>query len=567
MVGMARRGGRSIPAMLLALAGLTGGQLAAQDRAPTADLVVLNARIYTADPGRPRAEALAVAQGRLVFVGSRLEAEALVGPGTDVWDLGGAAVIPGMVDAHAHLVSLGTALRTVDLVGTRSYDEVIARVVERARDLPPGRWIEGRGWDQNDWNVTAMPTLEPLSRAVPDHPVYLRRIDGHAALANAAALQRAGITRDTPDPRGGSIFRNPDGTPTGVLLEDNAMELVRRVIPPPTPRELEERILLAIRTANQNGLTGIHDAGVGADTIAVYRSLAKAGRYSLRNYVMLSAADSALTRLLRQGPQLGLYDRLWIRSIKVSADGALGSRGAFLLAPYTDEPATRGLLLASRDSLQRVATLALAHGFQLNVHAIGDGANRAVLDAFEDALREHPTADHRFRIEHAQILSPDDIPRFARLGVIPTMQGSHQTSDMYWAVDRLGYARTIGAYAWRSLLDSGVIIPNGSDFPVEFVNPLISFAAFVSRQDRDGWPPGGWFAAQRTSREEALYSVTLWPAMAAFMEKDTGSLTPGKFADFVVLDRNIMEVPVDQIYQTGVLRTVVGGSTVFQVAD
>jgi len=566
-VGTARRRGRALAAILLALAGLTGTRLAAQDRPSAPDLVVLNARIYTADPGRPRAEALAVTRGRLVLVGSRLEVEALVGPRTDVWDLGGATVIPGMVDAHAHLVSLGTALRTVDLVGTRSYDEAIARVVERARSVPPGSWIEGRGWDQNDWSATAMPTLEPLSRAVPNHPVYLSRIDGHAALVNAMALERAGITRDTPDPTGGSIFRNPDGTPTGVLLEDNAKDLVRRVIPPPTPRELEDRILLAIGTANENGLTGIHDAGVGADTIAVYRSLAQQGRYSLRNYVMISAADSALTRLLREGPQLGVYDRLWVRSIKVSADGALGSRGAFLLAPYTDAPDTRGLLLASRDSLKRVAALALDHGFQMNVHAIGDGANRAVLDAYEDALREHPTADHRFRIEHAQILSPDDIPRFARLGVIPAMQGSHQTSDMYWAVDRLGYARAVGAYAWRSLLDSGVIIPNGSDFPVEFVNPLISFAAFVSRQDRDGWPPGGWFAAQRTTRDEALYSMTLWPAMAAFMEEDTGSLSPGKFADFVVLDRNIMEIPVEQIYQTRVLRTVVGGSTVFQVAD
>ncbi len=541
--------------------------LEAQERTAAPDLVVVNARIYTADAGKPRAEALAIAGGRVVFVGSRLEAQALAGPRTEVWDLAGATVIPGMVDAHAHLVSLGTALRTVDLVGTRSYDEVIARVAERAREVPPGSWIEGRGWDQNDWDETAMPTHERLSRAVPDHPVYLRRVDGHAALVNAAALRLAGITRESPDPAGGNIFRDPNGAPTGVLLEDNAMELVRREIPPPSPRELEERILAAVRAANAYGLTGIHDAGVGADTIAVYRELARAGRFSIRNYVMISAGDPTLPTLLREGPRLGLFQRLWIRSIKITADGALGSRGAYLLDPYTDDPARRGLLLASRDSVRRVALAALAHGFQVNVHAIGDGANRAVLDAFEDALRERPVADHRFRIEHAQVLNPDDIPRFARLGVIPSMQGSHQTSDMYWAVARLGYARAIGAYAWRDLLDSGVIIPNGSDFPVESPDPLISFAAFVSRQDRDGWPPGGWFPTERTTREEALYSMTLWPAMAAFMEDGTGSLTPGKYADFVVLDRDIMQVPAADLYQTRVLRTVLGGTTVFQAAD
>lgn len=557
--------GRTITAVLLGLAGAGGAGLEAQER--PADLLVTNARIYTADRTRPRVQALAVRDGRLVFAGSDIEAHALAGPTTEVWDLDGATVIPGMVDAHAHLVSLGTSLRTLDLVGTRSYEEVIARVVERARTMPPGDWIEGRGWDQNDWANTAMPTHEPLSRAVPNHPVYLRRVDGHAALVNAPALAHGGITRDTPDPTGGRILRSADATPTGVLLENSAFNLVRQKIPSPSETELRERIMLAIRTANAHGLTGIHDAGVGRDTIAIYEALAREGSFSLRNYVMISSADPKLDSVLRNGPRLGQSKRIWLRSIKISADGALGSRGAALLRPYSDDPSNLGVLRAGRDSIRRVAAKALAYGFQLNVHAIGDRANRQALDAFEDALRERPTADHRFRIEHAQILDPEDIPRFARLGVIPAMQGSHQTSDMYWAIDRLGYERTLGAYAWRDLLGTGVIIPNGSDFPVESSNPLISFAAFVTRQDREGWPPGGWFPAQRTTREEALYSVTLWPAVAAFMEEDTGSLTPGKYADFVVLDHDIMTVPPEQIYETRVLRTVLGGSTVFLATE
>jgi predicted amidohydrolase YtcJ len=557
--------GRPLTAVFLGLACVGGAGLQAQER--PADFVVTNATIYTADRTRPRVQALAVRDGRLLFAGSEIEARSLAGPTTEVWDLDGATVIPGMVDAHAHLVSLGTALRTVDLVGTRSYEEVIARVAEQARTMPPGEWIEGRGWDQNDWANTAMPTHEPLSRAVGGHPVYLRRVDGHAALVNAQALARAGITRETADPTGGRILRSADGTPTGVLLENSAFNLVREKIPVPSQTEMRERITLAIRTANAHGLTGIHDAGVGRDTIAIYEAMAREGAFSLRNYVMISSADPKLDSVLKNGPRLAQSERIWVRSIKISADGALGSRGAALLQPYTDDPANLGVLRAARDSVRRAAAKALAYGFQLNVHAIGDGANRQALDAFEDALRERPTADHRFRIEHAQILEPEDIPRFAELGVIPAMQGSHQTSDMYWAVERLGYARSLGAYAWRDLLDTGVIIPNGSDFPVESSNPLISFAAFITRQDREGWPPAGWFPAQRTTREEALYSVTLWPAVAAFMEEDTGSLTPGKYADFVVLDRDIMTVPPEQIYETRVVRTVLGGKTVFLATE
>ncbi len=548
------------PAALLGL--LLGPAAAAQQR--PADLVVTNARIHTADATRPLAEALAVRGGRVAFVGSERGARALAGPNTRVLDLDGHTVIPGMVDAHAHLLGLGTALRRVDLVGTRSYEDVIARVVERARTVPAGEWIQGRGWDQNDWADTEFPTHEALSRAVPNHPVYLTRVDGHAALVNARALELAGVTGATTDPDGGRFLRDAQGNPTGVLI-DNAEEVVARVIPAPARGELREAVLAAIAEVNRWGLTGVHDAGVGGGVIDVYEELAGEGRYDLRNYVMIRSDDETLARYFARGPQSGLHDdRLWIRAIKISSDGALGSRGAALLQEYNDEAGNRGLITTPFERVRDVAVRALEHGFQLNVHAIGDRANRMVLDAFEEALAAVPTADHRFRIEHAQIVHYQDIPRFAELDVIPSMQGSHQTSDMYWAMDRLGWTRARGAYAWRSFLETGVVIPNGSDFPVESPNPLISFKAFVTRRDADGWPAGGWFPEQRTTREEALKSMTLWPAYAAFMEDVAGSLTPGKYADFVVLDQDIMSIDAERILDTRVLMTVLGGEVVYQ---
>jgi predicted amidohydrolase YtcJ len=529
-----------------------------------ADLVIVNARVYTADVNRPVAEAFAVRGGRIAFVGSARGALALAGPRTERLDLAGRTVIPGMVDAHAHLLNLGQALRTVDLVGTRSYDEVIARVVERAKTARPGEWIRGRGWDQNDWADTRFPTHQALSRAVPNNPVYLTRVDGHAALVNAKAMELAQVTTATPDPTGGRFMRDSAGTPTGVLI-DGAQGVVGRVIPPASRAELQAQTLGAIAELNRWGLTGIHDAGVNAEGIAVYEGLAREGRYSLRNYVMIRDNDSSLDAFMRRGPQNALYDgRLWIRAIKLSADGALGSRGAALLEPYSDEAGNTGLITTPMERVKSVAVRALRAGFQLNVHAIGDRANRLVLDQFEAALREVPVADHRFRIEHAQILHHQDIPRFAQLDVIPSMQGSHQTSDMYWVPNRLGWARAVGAYAWRSLLNTGVVIPNGSDLPVEASNPLISFHSFITREDADNFPPGGWFPEQRTTRQEALWSMTLWPAYAAFMENESGTLTAGKFADFVVLDRDIMTVAPEQVLGTHVVMTVLGGKAVYR---
>jgi hypothetical protein len=498
-----------------------------------------------------------------VFAGNRAGAEALAGPRTERWDLGGKTVIPGMVDAHVHLLGLGQALRLVDLTGTTSYDEVIARVVERAKTVRPGEWVRGRGWDQNDWAVTEFPTHDALSRAVPDNPVYLTRVDGHAALVNAAAMRAAELTAASQDPSGGRIIRDAAGNPTGVLV-DRATGYVGRVIPSDSEDEVKAATLAAITEANRWGLTGVHDAGEGEDVIAVFEELARGGQYDLRNYVMVRGDEASLDRLMARGPRTALHDgRIWVRAIKISADGALGSRGAALLEEYSDEPGNSGLVTADSGYMRRVAAKALRGGFQVNVHAIGDRANRMVLDIYADALKEVPTADHRFRIEHAQILSYQDIPRFADLGVIPSMQGSHQTSDMYWVPNRIGWNRSQGTYAWRSLLNTGVVIPNGSDTPVESANPLISFHAFVTRQDARGYPAGGWFPAEKTTRQEALLSMTLWPAYAAFMEDVSGSLTPGKYADFVVLDQDIMTVAEERILDTRVVRTVLGGKTVY----
>jgi predicted amidohydrolase YtcJ len=536
----------------------------AQNAAAPADLIVRNARIHTVDDNRPRAEAMAVRDGRVLFVGSERGALALRGPQTRVLDLAGATVIPGIADAHVHLLGLGMALRTVDLTGTRSLEEVVARIAAKARDLPPGTWITGRGWDQNDWPDTRLPVHTTLSQAVPNHPVFVTRVDGHAGFANAAAMRVAGVTAEAKDPNGGRIERLPDGAPTGVFV-DRAMGMVGGRIPAATRDQVRDATLAAIREVNRLGLTSVHDAGVDAAVVDVYEELARAGTYSLRNYVMIRSDDSTLARYFRRGPQNGLHDgRIWIRAIKISADGALGSRGAALLDPYSDEPGHSGLILTPGTRVRDVAVRALRSGFQLNVHAIGDRGNRVVLDAFEAALREAPAADHRFRVEHAQILHQDDIPRFAQLDVIPSMQATHQTSDMYWVPNRIGFSRSLGAYAWRSLMNTGVVIPNGTDFPVEPVNPMFTFHSAIARQDENGWPVGGWFGEQRMTRGEALKSMTLWPAYAAFQERDLGSLTAGKYADFVVLDRDIMSVALEQIRGTQVLATYIAGKPVFE---
>ena len=550
----------------LALLALVVRAAGAQAGPVTADLILTNGRIYTVDETRPVVDAVAIAGGKVLFAGNAAGALALKGATSRVVDLQGRTVIPGMVDAHGHVGGLGDALHIVDLTGTTSYDQVVARIAERAKAMPKGQWVLGRGWDQNDWGDTRFPTHDKLSAAVPDHPVYVVRVDGHAGLANAKAMQAASVTAATQDPSGGHIERTADGAPAGVFV-DNAQGLVRRAIPRESRDDVKRAIVDAVKEAQRWGLTGVHDAGADATDLDVYEELAKAGQLKFRLYAMISDNAPTVDAWLKRGPLMAGYNgSLWVRSIKLYADGALGSRGAALLEPYSDDPKNTGLLVSAPAHIQDVATRALKAGFQVNTHAIGDRGNRLVLDAYEAALKAVPTADHRFRIEHAQILNYDDVPRFAELGVIPSMQASHQTSDMYWAGTRLGAVRLLGAYAWRSLLNTGVVVPNGSDFPVEQVNPLISFHSAVSRQDARNWPPGGWYAEERMTREEALKSVTLWPAYAAFQEKVMGSLTPGKYADFVVLDQDIMRIPAELILHTKVLSTWVGGEKVYEAA-
>ena len=549
---------------LFCVALLVAASAKAQERRPAPDLIVVNARIYTVDNARPMASALAVRDGRITFVGSDSEARMMATSRTRVLDAKGRTVIPGMVDAHAHLSGLAASLRIALLAGSKTYDEVIRRVVERARTTRKGEWVQGRGWDQNLWPEKDFPTHEALSRAVPDNPVVLGRIDGHALLANALAMRIAGVTAATKDPAGGRIIRLPNGDPSGVFI-DNAQSLVRRAVPSMSDATLREATLTAIAEVNKWGMTGLHDAGEPRNVIDVFESMARDNRYNIRNYVMVSDNAADIAYYTRRGPENGMYDgHIWIRALKTYADGALGSRGAALLAPYSDDPGNVGLLVSTPAHLESVAEIGLRTGFQVNTHAIGDRGNRVALDAFEAALRKVPTADHRFRIEHAQVISPDDIPRFARLGVIPSMQASHQTSDMRWAERRVGPQRIKGAYAWRSLLNTGVVIPNGSDFPVEEVNPLISFHSAITRQDASGWPEGGWYPDQVMTRDEALKAMTIWPAYAAFQEKELGSLSPGKYADFVVLDRDIMTVPATEILQTQVLSTYIGGKSVYE---
>ncbi len=554
-------------ASLLLAAGLVVALDAAAQAPEPATVILTGAIIHTVDANRPTAEAVAIRGDRIVFVGSERGALTYRGNRTRTIDLRGRTVVPGFTDAHAHLAGLGDRLSILDLMGTTSYTQIVDMVRARTREVAAASWIRGRGWDQNDWADTRLPNNRELSAASPNNPVALRRVDGHALLVNARALEIAGISRDTPDPEGGRIVRDEAGGVTGVLV-DRAMGLVNERIPDPSREEQVEAILLAVEECLRWGLTSIHDAGVGPQTIEIYRELASQGRFRLRNYVMIRSDDETLASFFRRGPEIGLYDNhLTIRAIKISSDGALGSRGAALLEPYSDDPGNRGLVTTPPERIQRVAVEALKNGFQLNVHAIGDRANRLVLDAYEAALEEVPTADHRFRIEHAQIVHYRDIPRFAELDVIPSMQQTHQMSDMYWAMDRVGWTRVQGAYAWRSFMERGLPIVSGTDFPVEPVNPFRTFLAAITRQDEEGWPGGGWFPGQKMSREEALKSMTIWAAYGAFEEDRKGSITPGKLADLTVLSQDIMSIAPDRILDTQVEMTILGGEIVYTSSE
>jgi predicted amidohydrolase YtcJ len=524
-------------------------------RAETADLVVNNARIYTVDPARPRASAIAVKGDRILAIG---DVSVYVGPKTRRIDARGATVIPGLIDSHGHMRGLGESLEILDLRATRSVADVLKLVDKATRSRKPSEWIRGRSWDQTQWPGAQFPTAEQLSRVSPNHPVYLTRVDGHAGWVNNKALEIAGITAATPDPPGGRIIRTSAGQPTGVLI-DRAQGLVTRKIPPASHEQVLERIAHAARECAHLGLTTVHDAGVSREDLAAYRELIAQGKLPVRVYAMIGGEGSLWEEYLKRGPEIG--DRLTVRSIKLMADGALGSRGAALKEPYSDEPGNRGLLILQEKDIERVARAAAAKGFQVNTHAIGDRANHVVLEAYGAALSG--AKDRRFRIEHAQVVAPEDFPLFAKFGVIASMQATHATSDMRWAEARLGPKRILGAYAWRRFLSLGVPVPNGSDFPVEDPNPLWGFYAAITRQDHQGRPEGGWMPDKRMRRQEALKSWTLDGAYAAFEEKSKGSLTPGKLADFVMLSEDITTIPANEILNTRVVMTVLGGEVVY----
>ncbi|HTM52061.1 MAG TPA: amidohydrolase [Bryobacteraceae bacterium] len=524
--------------------------------APAASLVVTGARIYTLNPRQPLASALAVKDGRILAVGD--EVGAYLGPNTRRIDARGATVIPGLIDSHVHLRGLGDSLEILDLRPTRSAEQIAAMVRDSARNLKPGEWIRGRSWDQTAWPSREFPEEGVLSKAAPDNPVYLTRVDGHAAWVNRKALEIADIHAATPDPPGGRIVRGSNGAPTGVLI-DGAQALVSRRMPAGTLEQTVKQIERAARECARLGLTSVHDAGVSKLDLAACRRLIAEGRLPVRVYAMIAGEGPLWREYLKRGPETS--DRLTVRSIKLMADGALGSRGAALLAPYADDPGNSGLLTLRKADIERVAREAAVRGFQVNTHAIGDRANRMVLEAYAAALGGKN--DRRFRIEHAQVVAPEDFPLFARYSIIASIQATHATSDMRWAEARLGPRRIRGAYAWREFLDLGVAVANGSDFPVEEPDPLRGFHAAVTRQDDAGSPPGGWQPGQRMTREEALRSWTAGGAFASFDEKSKGSLEPGKLADFLVLSRDIMKVPADEIRGTRVTLTVLGGEIVF----
>jgi len=530
------------------------------------DLILHNARVYTVDSRNAVADAIAIAGDRIARVGKDADILALKTASTRVLDLRGATIVPGFHDAHGHVVGLGAALQDVDLRGTSSYEEAVGRVRRRLASARPGEWIIGRGWDQNDWAEKAFPTHDLLSAATPDNPVYLTRVDGHAGLANRQAMQTAGLTSSTVDPQGGRIIRTANDQPTGVLI-DGAQSLVTSRIPAVGRQQLEDQIRLADRELRRVGITMVDDAGADGETVEAYKRLIEAGAIKTRLYVMLRGSLAELTPFFARGPVSDFANhRLAVRAVKIYADGALGSRGAALLEPYADEPATTGLLVTPPDEVYAQTLAAAKAGFQVGIHAIGDRANREAMDIFERVEREVPGArDLRMRIEHAQILDAAEIPRFAKLGVIASMQPTHATSDMPWAAARIGDARVEeGAYVWRKLLDAGAVVASGSDFPVEESNPLLGFYAAITRQDASGKPAGGWTPSQRMTRDEALASFTKQAAFAAHAETLAGSIEAGKLADLAVLSRDIMRVEPREILTTTVQMTIVGGEIVYR---
>jgi hypothetical protein len=543
--------------------------LSGQLNAETAETVFINGNIHTGNEHAPHAEAIAVKAGRIVFVGSNADAKTFQKAAARVVDLAGKTVVPGLTDSHCHIFGIGEREMNLNLEGANKLEDFLARVKERAARTERGKWITGRGWIETFWQPSQFPNRGDLDKIAPDNPVFLTRADGHAAIANSAALNMAKIDKNTPNPFGGEILKDKQsGEPTGMLL-DHAQELVAKNIPKPTEAEREQAFLLGVKREIELGWCQIQNAGSDLADIMPMRNAFKAGKVKLRIYnaVYLGLASPPL---FLEGPILNAYDHHFTqRTIKVVFDGALGSRGAALLEPYADAAETSGYLTQKESELQPMFEQALEKGVQVETHAIGDRANRIILDLYERALKFVPPEkrkirEPRWRVEHAQILSPQDIPRFAKLGVIPSMQPSHAISDLFFAPSRLGKERLAGAYAWQSLIKSGAIIPGGSDAPVERGEPMIEFYAAVARKSVKGFSGEGWHPEQAVSRDQALKMFTAWPAYAAFEERDKGSIEVGKLADFTVLSKDIMKIPEPEILKTHCEMTVIGGEVVFE---
>lgn len=524
--------------------------------------MVVNGNIRTMNPDQPAAQAMAWdSNGRLLALGDSDEL-ASRWPDIPATDLGGKAVIPGLIDAHGHIMGLGFSMLNADLAGASGVEEVIRRLERHAADLPAGAWLRGRGWDQTRWPGAQFPSAADLDEAFPDRPVLLGRIDGHAVWANSAAMDRVDVdlTGDW-QPEGGFVHRDDAGQPAGVFI-DRAGDVFADVIPPPTEAEKALALDRALARMSSLGLTGVHDAGASLDDLRRYLHREAAGQLPVRIHALADGDNEALDALCRMGPVDTA--KVTARGVKLYGDGALGSRGAALLEPYSDDPGNQGLLFETDEVMQAMVDKAMACELQVAIHAIGDRANRQAIDALIRGQRQFADNPGRHRIEHVQIIHPKDIPRLAAAGIIASMQPTHATSDMRWAGDRLGKQRLFGAYAWQRLRRAGARLAFGSDFPVEKVNPMLGLHAAVTRQDLDGEPPGGWLPDQRVTVEVALEGFTINAAFAGFAEDHAGSLAVGKLADFVVLDRDLFEIEPADIPNTQVLTTVLGGAVVFR---
>lgn len=472
-------------------------------------------------------------------------------------------MLPGLIDAHGHLLMLGASLLQVDVRDASSAQDAAKLVTQYAKAHPEQQWITGSGWNQELWPDRRFPTAAILDKAMAEHPVVLSRVDGHAVWINSQALALTGITKDTPDPAGGQIIRDAKGDATGVLV-DNAMDLVNAVMPKDGPQQFQQMLNAAGPHLLSLGVTAMQDAGIGHDVYDFYLAKEVAQQLPLRIYAMVAATDPDLSEMLANGEIYSVDDFLTIRSVKVFADGALGSRGAAMLAPYHDAPHQNGLMVTEPEKFKPLFDQIIGAGFQLNIHAIGDRANHLALQQFADTFSRIGGKDLRNRIEHAQVIAPEDLRKFAELGVLPSMQPTHATSDMNMAEDRLGKARMVGAYAWQTLLKSGVHMPLGSDFPVELANPFYGLHAAITRQDRNNQPVNGWYPEQKMTRLQAFKGFTQDAAYGAHMEDKIGSLTPGKWADFILVDQDIFEVPASDIWKTQVLSTWIAGKRVYQ---